>query len=62
MRNQVVVIEDDRDILDMIDYILADEGYTVSKIDHLVQLEALTEREPSIILLDNKLAEGFGNT
>ena len=62
MRNRVVVIEDDKDILDIIDYILADEGYIVNKFDHLVQIETLTQLEPSLILLDNKLAEGFGNT
>jgi DNA-binding response OmpR family regulator len=62
MRNRIVVIEDDKDILDMIDYILEDEGYVVNKFDHLVQIETLTKLEPSLILLDNKLAEGFGNT
>jgi two-component system, OmpR family, phosphate regulon response regulator PhoB len=62
MKNQIVVIEDDRDILDIIEYILADEGYTVSKFDHLVKIETLTRLGPSVILLDNKLADGFGNT
>ena len=62
MNKNVVVIEDDRDILDMIQYILADEGYNVSGFWHLEPMERIIEKNPSVILLDNRLGDGFGNT
>ena len=62
MGKNIVVIEDDRDILDLIQYILADEGFNVSGYNHLLTPEKIQELEPSIILLDNRLADGFGNT
>jgi DNA-binding response OmpR family regulator len=62
MNKNVVVIEDDRDILDMIQYILADEGYNVSGSRHLEPVEDILEKQPSVILLDNRLADGYGNT
>jgi DNA-binding response OmpR family regulator len=62
MNKNVVVIEDDRDILDMIQFILADEGYNVSGYRHLEPIEKIVEKSPSVILLDNRLGDGFGNT
>lgn len=62
MSKNIVVIEDDRDILDLIQYILADEGYNVVGYNRLEQLEKIKLQNPSVILLDNKLADGCGNT
>ena len=62
MNKNIVVIEDDRDILDMIQYILADEGYNVIGFDRLERLERIVEQQPSVILLDNRLATGYGDT
>jgi DNA-binding response OmpR family regulator len=62
MNKNIVVIEDDRDILDMIQYILADEGYNVIGYDRLERLERIIEQQPSVILLDNRLATGYGDT
>ena len=62
MNKNVVVIEDDRDILDLIQYILADEGYNVVGYNRLEPLEKIKEQQPSVILLDNRLADGYGNT
>jgi DNA-binding response OmpR family regulator len=59
---KVVVIEDDRDILDLIQYILADEGYQVAGYRRLEPLETIIEQQPSVILLDNRLEDGFGYT
>jgi DNA-binding response OmpR family regulator len=57
----VVIIEDDRDILDLIDYILTDEGFTVRGYTHLERLEKIIDPQPSIILLDVRLADGSGD-
>jgi DNA-binding response OmpR family regulator len=62
MSKNVVVIEDDRDILDLIQYILADEGYNVVGYNRLEPIEKIKEQKPSVILLDNRLGEGYGNT
>jgi len=61
MTKKVVVIEDDRDILDLIRYILADEGYEVTGYRHLESIEKIIAENPSVILLDNKLQDGYGN-
>jgi DNA-binding response OmpR family regulator len=62
MSKKVVVIEDDRDILDLIRYILADEGYEVTGYRHLEPLEKVIAENPSVILLDDRLEDGYGNT
>lgn len=62
MKNLIIVIEDDRDILDMIQYILADEGYEIMSYDHLIKLESIIAKRPSLILLDERLANGYGST
>ncbi len=62
MNRNVVVIEDDRDILDLIEYILVDEGYNVIGYNRLEQAEKILEQQPSVILLDNRLANGYGKS
>ncbi len=62
MSKNIVVIEDDVDILDMIQYILADEGYNVIGYDKLESLEKIIEQQPAVILLDNRLASGYGDS
>jgi DNA-binding NtrC family response regulator len=62
MSKNIVVIEDDRDILDLIQYILADEGYNVVGYNRLEPLEKIKEQQPAVILLDNRLGLGYGNT
>jgi CheY-like chemotaxis protein len=55
MDNKIVVIDDDKDILDVIQFILAEEGYSVVVYDRLESLEKIAEQKPSVILLDYKL-------
>jgi DNA-binding response OmpR family regulator len=62
MNDKIVLIDDDKDILDVVQFILAEEGYTVVLYDHLVQLEVIVTQQPSLILLDNRLGSGYGNT
>ena len=60
MNNKIVLIDDDKDILDVVQFILAEEGYDVVLYDHLVQLEVIVVQQPSVILLDNRLGSGYG--
>jgi len=58
---RIVVIEDNRDILDVIEYILADEGYEVTGYLDVEPLEKILIAQPCLLLLDHKLAAGNGS-
>jgi DNA-binding NtrC family response regulator len=49
MNNKIVLIDDDEDILDVVHYILVDEGYNVAMYDHLQPLDKIIEQQPSVI-------------
>jgi len=61
MNNKIVIIDDDRDILDVVQFILAEEGYNVVLYDYLVPEDIIIEQQPSLILLDNRLASGYSD-
>jgi len=61
MSKVVVVIEDDKDILDMIEYILTDAGYTVQAYTSIERLDKIIAHQPALILLDVRLADGSGD-
>jgi DNA-binding response OmpR family regulator len=56
MNNKIVVIDDDKDILDIIHFILDEEGYEIVVYDRLGEIEEIAAHQPSLVLLDNKLA------
>ncbi len=60
MQKNVLIIEDDPDILDMMTYILQDEGFRVICSMETVSIAYVRELDPALILLDNRLADGFG--
>ena len=52
-KNKVLVVDDENDILEMLDYNLSKEGYEVIKAnDGLSAIEAAKEHLPQLILLD----------
>ncbi|HSZ25349.1 MAG TPA: response regulator, partial [Cytophagaceae bacterium] len=52
-KNKVLVVDDENDILEMLDYNLTKEGYEVIKAnDGLAAIEAAKEHSPQLILLD----------
>jgi len=58
---KVIVVEDNRDILDLMQYILEDEGYEViSSIDGSV-LSNVEQHDPALIILDNSLTTEKGS-
>jgi two-component system, OmpR family, phosphate regulon response regulator PhoB len=61
MKKRIVIIEDDKDILDMMDYILTDEGYDIVGYSTIEGVKTVAEQRPALVLLDNRLSNGYGN-
>jgi len=60
MSKKIIVIEDDPDILDIMTYILSEEGYEVLASPDSKPLDDVLELQPMLILLDNRLTDGYG--
>ena len=60
MAKTILIIEDDKDILDMMMYVLQDEGFQVVTSQEGVSRDYLLRHDPALILLDDRLAAGFG--
>jgi DNA-binding response OmpR family regulator len=58
----VVVIEDDKDTLYLMEYVLAEAGYNVEGYNNLDSFEQIIGKEPSVLLLDNSLPGGYGDS
>jgi two-component system phosphate regulon response regulator PhoB len=61
MSKKIIVIEDNHDILDMIAYILEDEGYEVISSLNAKPLKDIETHNPDLILMDDWLADGYGH-
>src|ERR1700744_445129 len=61
MPKKIVVIEDDNDILDLMQYILEDEGYQVFAADQAGNVDAIAEHQPALVLLDDRLPGEYGH-
>ncbi len=57
MPKKILVIEDDKDIRDMIVYILEEENYEVLSSGNSKILKSLNVHKPNLILMDNWLTE-----
>ena len=61
VRPAILVVDDDPEMLDIMDSLLADEGYTVFTAENGVEaLEAARDHLPSLILLDIHMPEMDG--
>jgi two-component system phosphate regulon response regulator PhoB len=60
MPKTILVIEDDLDILDMMIYILKDEGYDVTGSTDCLSLDKVLQIQPDLILMDNRLRDSSG--
>jgi DNA-binding response OmpR family regulator len=61
MNKRIVVLEDEKAILDLIEIALEEEGYDVIAINHHEPMEYFIDFAPQIILLDVRLSNGYGN-
>ena len=60
MSKKIIIIEDDQDILDILTYILSDEGYEVLAYRDSKVLTEVLFYQPMLVLMDNRLDDGFG--
>jgi two-component system phosphate regulon response regulator PhoB len=61
MPKKILIIEDDRDVLDTMKYILEDEVYGVIGFSKGQSLAEIIRLEPQLILLDERLPENRGH-
>ncbi|MEO6850790.1 MAG: response regulator [Mucilaginibacter sp.] len=61
MRKRIIILEDEKDILEVIQFILEEEGYDVIAFNHFEPLEEIIEYMPDLILLDVRLSDGYGH-
>lgn len=61
MRKKIVIIDDDQDILELIEYILTEKGFEVITSLSAKILEDLLEINPNLILLDDWLGDTLGH-
>lgn len=57
MAKKILVIEDDKDIRDSIQYALEEEGYDVTASEDSKILKSFSKIAPDMVLLDNWLTE-----
>jgi two-component system, OmpR family, phosphate regulon response regulator PhoB len=60
MPEKIIIIEDDLDILDIMTYILSEEGYDILAAVNSKPLEEVHLHQPMLIIMDNRLTDGFG--
>ncbi len=61
MRKRVLLLEDNKQSLDLIEEILSDEGYHVIAFDHYEPVDNIVDFDPQLILLDIRLSDGYGH-
>ena len=61
MIKRIIVLEDEKDILELVEMALQEEGYEVITLNHHAPLEDLIEFAPELILLDVRLSNGYGH-
>jgi len=61
MNKRVIVIEDNKEILDLIEEILTEEGYHVMAFNHYESVDDIMDFAPQLILLDIRLSDGYGH-
>lgn len=60
MPKTILLAEDDEDILDIIYYVLTDEGYEVVRSDGADALVKATANLPDLVILDHRLQTCWG--
>ena len=58
---KIIIIEDDVDTLDMMEFILRENGYAVIKANRLVSIKEFISITPNLAILDIMLPYGFGS-
>lgn len=61
MRKRVLLLEDNKEILELIDDILTGEGYQVIALNRYESVADIIDFAPNLILLDIRLSNGYGH-
>ncbi len=61
MSKRIVVLEDEKSILDLMEIALEEEGFDVIAINHYEPAEYFIDFDPQLILLDIRLSNGYGH-
>jgi DNA-binding response OmpR family regulator len=61
MSKRILIIEDDLKILNLLQELLRDEGYEVVAYADKNSIKGVIINKPDLVLLDNKLTNGFGH-
>jgi DNA-binding response OmpR family regulator len=61
MSKRIVIIDDEKAILEMMEIALEEEGYDVIAINRFEPMEVLIDFAPELILLDIRLSNGYGH-
>ena len=61
MSKRVLLLEDNKESLDLIEEILTEEGYHVIAFDHYESVDHIIDFAPELILLDIRLSDGYGH-
>jgi DNA-binding response OmpR family regulator len=61
VNKQIVVLDDEKSILDLMEIALEEEGYNVIAINHYEPMEFFMDFDPKLILLDIRLSDGYGH-
>ncbi|GAB3933935.1 response regulator [Mucilaginibacter myungsuensis] len=61
MSKKILVIEDNEDILDLMQFVLEGAGFEVIPSEDSLPLNNLDSIKPDLILMDNSLSDGSGS-
>ena len=61
MHKRILLIEDEKNILELMEMTLGDEGYDVFAINHYEPVDYIIEFAPNVVLLDVRLSDGYGH-
>jgi CheY-like chemotaxis protein len=61
MPKKIMVIEDNEDILDLIKFILENDGYEIVSGEDSQLLGEILIHQPDLVLMDNRLTDGLGS-
>jgi CheY-like chemotaxis protein len=61
MSKRVLLLEDNKESLELIEEILTEEGYHVIAFDHYESVDHIIDFAPELILLDIRLSDGYGH-
>ena len=57
---KIIVVENDADTLDLMNFLLEDSGFEAIRFTHTITPDEIKTHNPNLIILDHFLDDGFG--